>query len=398
MRARSASAEERLSRLQHLQKLTAELARQIGPATEVGDVLQAVLDAMRSLVEFKGGSVQLIEDGALYIAASDPPVSPEVLAARLPLGTGLGGRVVTSGEPVYSADIGSDPRVDPALRRLGSNAPMTSYLGVPLVCLGEVIGVMQVDSHDADAFDDDDLQVLTTLASHVAGAIEGARRAQKTRELEKLKTDFLTNVSHQLRTPLTIISGFVTTLRNYPGQLDLEQQTQMLDRIGAAADRLRYLVEEVLTVTQLEAGVVTAQRALVRLEPLLHEVRSQAAEPDLIRLECPTNLEISTDPKLLRLAVGHLVDNAERYAEGCELIADRSPSGEVVVEVRDHGPGLPDGLADRMFEPFERGDPTSVGMGLGLSLVRTVCRALGAHLEVAEPDDGGLLVKMSLPG
>src|SRR5205807_2822006 len=80
---------ERLSRLLGLQTLLAHVAREIGPALEVQAVLQAVLGAMRSLMDFRGGSILLVQDGQVYVAASDPPVSPEVAEARVPVGQGL---------------------------------------------------------------------------------------------------------------------------------------------------------------------------------------------------------------------------------------------------------------------------------------------------------------------
>lgn len=398
MRERAGSAEERLERLLRLQELTTSLASQIGPAQELHPVLSAVISAMRSVVDFQGGTIQLVEDGALFVAASDPPCSPEVMSARLPIGSGLGGRVVISGEPIYSPDIGADDRVDPELRRLGSNANMTSYLAVPLVCLGEVIGLMQVDSRQRDAFDEDDLQILQGLSVQVAGAIESARRTEAVRELELLKNEFLANVSHQLRTPLTIISGFVSTLRTYQGRIDPRQQEQMLNRIGSAADRLQYLIEEVLTVTQLQAGTVAPHMSPTRIAPLLDEIRDQSPEPSLVKLECSPDLQVTTDGQMLRLALSHLVDNAVRYADDCEVTAGIGTDGTPFVEVRDQGPGLPSGMAEKMFEPFARGEHSEIGLGLGLSLVRTVAGALGARIEVEQPGGVGLLIRLWLPG
>jgi GAF domain-containing protein len=157
---RGKSPEERLARLLELQALLARVARDIGPALELHGVLITVLQAMRSLVAFRGGTIQLIDERGVYVAAADPEVSQDILDARVPVGTGLSGRVITSGRSVYSPDIQNDDRVDKKLRRSGTNAPSRSYLAVPLVVLGEVTGVLQVDSNEIDAFDDDDIAVL----------------------------------------------------------------------------------------------------------------------------------------------------------------------------------------------------------------------------------------------
>src|SRR5439155_21425006 len=260
-------------------------SRELGPATELQPVLATVLNAMRSLIDFRGGSVCLVEDHHIRIAASDPPVSEEVLAARLPVGKGLVGLAVASGQPQYSRALDNDDRVDPGLRNLGSNAAMKSYLTVPLVCLGWVIGVLEVDSEKVDAFDADDLAVLQGLATQVAGAIESARRYEHVIELERLKADFLSRISHELRTPLTIISGFTTTLLAYDERLSGEQRRDMLDRMGSAVSRLERLIDDVLTVTGFEAGVVAPDPTEVGLAELLTDAAHDAADPVLVTID-----------------------------------------------------------------------------------------------------------------
>src|SRR3954470_3012653 len=177
-RARGRTAEERLERLLELQALLARVSREIGPALELHGVLTTVLQAMRSLVEFRGGTIQLVDDRGVYVAAADPAVSEDMLAARVPVGTGLSGRVVATSTTINSPDIRTDERVDPAIRRIDSNVPARSYLAVPLVVLGQTTGVLQVDSTEIDAFDADDVALLEGLAVQVAGAIESARRRE----------------------------------------------------------------------------------------------------------------------------------------------------------------------------------------------------------------------------
>jgi signal transduction histidine kinase len=396
MRGREATAEERLERLLELQSLLTRVAREIGPALELQPVLAAVLRAMRSLVDFKGGTIQLIDAEGVYVAASDPPVSADVAAARVPLGQGLGGRVVSSGRHVYSPDVTTDPRVDARLRSLGTNASMRSYLAVPLVCLGRVIGLVQIDSAQPDAFDLDDLHVLEGLATQVAGAIESARHNEQVMELERLKSDFLARVSHELRTPLTITSGFVTTLLGYDdGRIEPRQRTQMLKRIESATERLGTLIDELLTVTQFEAGALEPQPHELELRPLLDEARSRAVEPELITVRCPGELVIRADPRLLRHALNLLIDNALKYAGDAELMAGNDGNGRAYVEVRDHGPGIPTELGDRVFERFMRGNHTEPGMGLGLPLVRTLAGGLDALVTLTGTPGGGACFRLT---
>ncbi|MEY2568861.1 MAG: two-component system, OmpR family, phosphate regulon sensor histidine kinase PhoR [Actinomycetota bacterium] len=395
MRHRDATAGERLERLLEFQTLLARVSREIGPALELQPVLAIVLRAMRSLVSFRGGTVQLVEAGVLTIAAADPPVSPEMASARVPVGAGLGGQVVSSGRFVYSEDVQRDERISDDLRRSGVGAGMRSYLGVPLVCFGRVIGLVQIDSAEPDAFDSDDLHVLEGLATQVAGAIESARHNEQVMELERLKSDFLARVSHELRTPLTITSGFINTLIGYDDRIDGRQRMQMLRRIQSATDRLEALIDELLTVTQFEAGALEPQPHVIDLRDLLHEVRGRAVEPELVAVRCPDGLQLTVDPRLLRHALTLLLDNALKYAGDAELRAGVDDGGRVVVEVTDHGPGVPPELGERVFERFMRGDHTAPGMGLGLPLVRTLAIGLMAGVTLEDMPGGGACFRLT---
>src|SRR5207302_8519293 len=98
------------------QTLRVHVAREIGPALELQPLCHAALGAMRSLMDFRGGSILLVEDGQLYVAASDPDVDEAVANLRIPVGTGLAGRDVADSRTVYSPDLDNDDRVDPVVR------------------------------------------------------------------------------------------------------------------------------------------------------------------------------------------------------------------------------------------------------------------------------------------
>jgi K+-sensing histidine kinase KdpD len=397
VRQRLATADEKLSKLLELHALLAGVSRAIGPALELGPILNIVLAAMRSLVEFRGGTICLVDDeGQVYVAASDPPCSPEVMAARVPVGSGLSGRVIATGQTIYSPNLDHDERVDPDLRKLGSNAGMCSYLAVPLICVGRVIGVLQVDSEDADAFDDEDLLVLEGLAVQVAGAIESARRHEEIMRLEQLKSDFIARVSHELRTPLTIVTGFTETLLAHGDSFDTKQRALMLERMESGMRRLTTLVEELLTVSGYEAGVISPRPVGLNVAEVLEEVRAAEGDnADRIVIECAKDLSVVADPRLLRHALGLLVDNALKYAGEAELRAGNElVTDELIIDVRDHGPGVPGFLGDRIFERFTRGDSNKPGMGLGLPLARMLAGGCGGRLERLTPAGGGALFRI----
>ncbi|MEO7836906.1 MAG: GAF domain-containing protein, partial [Acidimicrobiales bacterium] len=312
------TAEDRLERLLAMQSLLARVSREIGPALELEGVLSTVLKAVRVMISFGGGTIQLVDEGGVFVGAADPPVSPEILDARVPIGTGLSGRVVSTGQSIYSPNIQCDPRVDPALRSAHSNTRIRSYLAVPLVVLGSVIGVLQIDSGDIDAFDDDDKAVLEGLAVQVAGAIESARRRQDLLEIERMKSDFIARISHELRTPLTVIGGFTDTLITHGDRLDAGQQREVLMRIKTSVGRLGALIEEILNVSSLDAGLSRVESIRVDVAPLLRESAQLSIDESRVSLDCDADRQLVTDPVILRHVVNQLVDNALKYA--CDAV------------------------------------------------------------------------------
>ena len=391
---RTRPIEERYDRFLESQGLISRVAREIGPAVDLDRVLGTVLAAMRSLITFRGGSICLTEGGSVRMVAADPEPSPDILSLRIPIGTGLAGRVVARGETLYSPDIGDDDRVDPAVRKLGSNAGMRSYLGVPLVCLGEVIGLLQVDAVEADAFDEEERILLEGLAAQVAGAIESARRYEAIMELERLKSDFVARVSHELRTPITIIAGFVTTLIAHGDVLDGTARGQMLERIDTATARLSALIDELLMVSRLEAGVLIAQMEPVDVSAVLQDVRRESVTPEGVEISCPPDLEVVSDASLLKRALWLLVDNAIKYGGTARVTA----TADGVIEILDDGPGIAEDVRETVFELFTRGaEMTSVpGMGLGLPVARTLVSSLGGELRLEANPGGGTRVVVEL--
>lgn len=398
MRPRAGGDEERYARLVAIQGLLAVLARRIGPALELQPVLREAMAAMRSLVDFRGGTIGLIDDRGVYVAASDPPVSPEVAQARVPVGSGLAGRCVSSAAPVYSPDVINDARVDQRLRSTGSNRAMRSYLAVPMVCLGEVIGILQVDSAEVDAFDLDDLHVIEGIATQVAGAIESARHHEQARRLDDARSMFISRVSHELRTPITILTGLTRTVLANPGQYPLDDALiDILRRIESASGRLGALVDELITMGTLETGLLLeAQPAEVRVLDVLERVHADAESPELVQVRCPETLRAVVDPVLLRQCLQLLVHNATSYAGAAELEA-LPTAGGVEVRVVDHGPGIADADKAAVFERFHRGVHQRPGWGLGLSTARQLVATMGLELRLSDTPGGGATFAIGLP-
>jgi GAF domain-containing protein len=157
-------------------RLFIELSREVTGAPTLQEVLDRSFAALRRLVDFDGGALQLIEDDHLFAAATDPPASPEALTVRIPVGQGVSGRIAADGEPIYISDITTDERVHPEGRKRGlSPGGVRSYFGAPLIMDGAPIGVVQIDSPRVDAFSLEDRTRVLTFLPTIAAAVHAHR-------------------------------------------------------------------------------------------------------------------------------------------------------------------------------------------------------------------------------
>jgi len=153
-------------------RLLLDLARDITGRLDLEEALASSFHALRQLLQFGGGSIQLVDGDVVRLAAADPPATPDAYETLIPIGKGIGGRIVASGEPRYIPDILRDPDV-PSWR--ATSAGVRSYFGVPLITEGTVIGVMQIDSAEVDPWSEEDRFMVLAFTPIVAAAIQNAR-------------------------------------------------------------------------------------------------------------------------------------------------------------------------------------------------------------------------------
>ena len=152
-----------------------DASREITGCVDLASVHEASFAALRRLVRFTGGSIQLVDGDVVRLAATDPPATPEALAATLPVGTGISGGIAANGEPRYLPDITISANVPTGRRKRNTSAGVRSWYGVPLIAEGRIIGVLQIDSVEVDAFSESDRLLVLSFASVVASAVQSAR-------------------------------------------------------------------------------------------------------------------------------------------------------------------------------------------------------------------------------
>ncbi|MFE7974254.1 ATP-binding protein [Streptomyces shenzhenensis] len=252
----------------------------------------------------------------------------------------------------------------------------------------------------------EDRRVLAAFAAQAAVVLdrrrlqEEADRARTLAEGNRIRTALLAAVSHDLRTPLAGIKAAVTSLRSDDVDWSEQDRAELLEGIEEGADRLDHLVGNLLDMSRLQTGTVTAIVREVDLDEVVPMALVGVPE-DSVELDIRETLPmVAVDPGLLERAVANLVENAVKYSPpdrrvvvSASAIADR-----VEVRVVDRGPGIPDEVKDRIFEPFQRyGDaPRGAGVGLGLAVARGFAEAMGGTLNAEDTPGGGLTMVLSL--
>ncbi|GAA2146999.1 ATP-binding protein [Glycomyces algeriensis] len=254
-----------------------------------------------------------------------------------------------------------------------------------------------------------DRRIAQAFAMHAAAALERERlerqaaAVQRLTDTDKLRTALLAAVSHDLRTPLASARVAVSSLRSTGDLFTREERDELLEAAETSLARLTSLVDNLLDMSRLQAGVLGANPVPVALDDAvpwaLDEIGEAAAA---VRLDVAPDLpEVRADPGLLQRILVNVVANALRFSPEGEpplVIAGRHGS---LVELRvvDRGPGVPDESRELMFTPFQRlGDRDNTsGVGLGLALSRGLAEAMGGSLVAEATPGGGLTMVLALP-
>lgn len=227
------------------------------------------------------------------------------------------------------------------------------------------------------------------------------------KQLERTREEFVANVSHELRTPLSHIKGYVETLMD-GAKDDPQVAVRFLQTIARNADRLTLLIEDLLTISELESGRVTLNLQPIALRQLAGKVcddfKSRAAGKQVTILNEVPDLTVGADAVRLEQVLSNLVDNAIKYgrANG-RVTVGGSVASEDKVElfVRDDGPGLPAEALERVFERFYRVDKARSreqgGTGLGLSIVKHIIQSHGGRVWVKSEPGKGATFYFTLP-
>lgn len=407
-----------LQRMSELQRRTAELELLNG----VNAALTRAVD-LNELWEMLAEEVgRIIDTTCFFVALADEESGRVRVAFAQDSGTrsagrviaadaGLSGWVISNNQPLLIHDYAEESDRYPPPIIWGSGKTPSSVLAVPLVLHERVLGVISAQTYQPNTYSLDDLNLLMAIASQAAVAVNSARlrkeaaEAQALRHLNLLKTQFISTVSHELRSPLTPIVGYSEML-SMGGFADSDVQ-EMAGEINRSAIHLQRLVEDILDLSRIESGQLKLAMADVDLVDVVSQAVRDFANASPIHqvralVEGPLP-PLAADPIRVKQVLHNLIGNAVKYSpEGGQILVAASVlEGEVRVSVSDEGPGIPPDKIARLFEMFYRVDSELTkkvrGTGIGLAICKSIVEGHGGRIWVESAVGKGSTFSFSLP-
>jgi PAS domain S-box-containing protein len=314
--------------------------------------------------------------------------------------------VVEHGEPIIAPDIASEPRFK---GKVQLKQGLRSCAVLPLKVQNEVRGIFHIASRKLGYFDEEQKLHLTAIARQMGIALENKEMFDNLRasrdELEKankIKDDFLSVMSHELKTPLVVVIGYAELLKNGAiGALNQEQQEALERMLGSTSEQLN-IINNILETIQLEANTIVPTYQLVDVQDLIETLKSEydsRANNKGVKLGCrhsATPFQIITDPAMLKQILHNLINNAIKFTNrGSVTLSARKVGNGKKVEfsVSDTGIGIPKETQEAIFEKFYQLDNTDTrrygGVGLGLHIVKELTDFLHGEVQVeSEPRKG----------
>jgi signal transduction histidine kinase len=326
-----------------------------------------------------------------------------------------------SGHPRRIAAAVSRPELSPAddtfelatIMRSGKSSLSASRRSmiVPLTAGGRTLGALTLVLDEPErTFSDDDVSLAEDLARRCATAIDNARLYQEAQDALQVRDQFLAIAAHELRSPLARLKSHAEVLVDVAadGEVPPAQMIGSLHRMNVAIDRMSALVTDLLDVSRLRQRLPLRPQS-VELGDLIRTVAADhqlhAAHRHQLVVELPSGpCALQADPDRLGQVITNLLDNAMKYSPSGGTIHISVEDGDAgaLVRVRDEGIGLPDGAAERVFEPFSRAANAFArnipGLGLGLHICRQIVQRHGGRMWAESPGEGqGTTIHVWLP-
>lgn len=417
-----AEAEAAQNRFAFLAEASRALSSSLDYHTTLKTVAQQVVPRLATwciidVVE-ESGEVRRLE-----VAQGDPEKTrlAEEMQRRFPPAGGAGSRttdVIRSGEPIVIADL-----TDEVLRATSRSEEhlamllrleLRSYMCVPMIAAGTTLGAITFLATGTDRpYGQDELMLALDVAGRAASAVQNARLFAQVQNAVRMRDEFLTMVSHDLKSPLAAIKGRAQVLQRRVRSLEIEERERMesgLASIDATSTRMTRLIDNLMDVARLRVGQpLELRRECTDLVALTREVIDEVAETTSITIELRATTATLTgrwDQARLERVLANLLSNAVKYSPGGGTIdvelEERACEGsqEAVLRVRDAGMGIPADDLPSIFERFRRGSNVGEGIpgsGVGLAGARQIVEQHGGTITAESIEGVGSTFTVVLP-
>lgn len=377
-----------------------EISTRLNRIEDLAETMQVIADIAADLTQSDGSSILLFEEETqqLYFAAARADNREQLMQIRVPIEKSVAGWVFDQGEPLNI----SNAKIDPLIFRIVEQSIEQStrnLLAIPILFGDETLGTLEViNKLDEQDYSKEDQSILEILASYAGTSIQllnlstNTEKVSHEREnLEKQKTDFIAITSHEFRTPLGLVLGHATFLKELIQ--DAFHQDQ-LDIVIRNAERLKEIVDRLTQVENFETGTARIRWQKTELNTLLKAVvasfqdEAQSREVTLGYTIPQKPLYIYCDAAKLGVAIGNVVKNGLVFSDkgqDVQVGLHRLP-GHAHITVVDSGIGIPLDDLQRIFERFYQVEPhltrTRGGMGLGLSVTKSIVESHGGQIWV----------------
>ena len=392
----------------------AEVSRAASSILDTKKLLPTVADLIRNHFDYYYVGIFLVDDSKHWaiLSAATGEMGKQMLVTghRLQVGdSSMIGWCISHGQARIALDVGED-----AVRFKNPYLPLTrSEMALPLITHGEVIGGMTIQSEVSSAFSRVDITALQTMADQIANAIDNARlfteRASLISELEKRNAEleqFTYTVSHDLRSPLVTIRGFLGYLHQDAASGDLTRFGKDMNRIANAVDKMQVLLNDLLELSRV--GRIMNPPENIPFDQIVKETIDLMMGPldeRKVKVDIQENLPIIYgDHTRLIEVMQNLIGNAIKFmGDQADPRIEIGTAGfdekdnKPVFFVRDNGIGIDPQYHKRIFGLFNRLDPTTEGTGIGLTLVRRIIEVHGGRIWVESQLGAGATFLFTLP-
>ena len=399
-----------------------DLALELGPELSIDEVLEKIVQHIADDLGYAIVSIMLLEENGNYltIRAAKGLNQGIIETSRMEIGKGVSGSVAQSGEPLLVKDVESEER----FTKVRSHGRYTtkSLICVPLKVGDRVIGVLNSNNKSGSgSLNEFDLRILSVFAAHVSVSIERVRlyhnlerkaleledAYRKLKIIDQIKSDFIINVSHEYRTPVTIILGYLELLKSALAEPLLMEKVNVAME---AAKHLSSLIDDSTDLLRLDTESTPFLFQEIQLHYFLEEsVRGQWSRFGLkgvdLSLDLPDRLPpVWADQGKMIKVFDKLLDNALKFTpQGgyVRIKAEEYGDGGVLISVEDSGSGVPREDMTRIFGPFEQvGDIMTEkpeGTGLGLPIAKAIVAGHRGTIGLDENHVDGCRVIVTLP-